>query len=318
MCILNEDNRKTSQSVRIGFPSVHLPGTTTRRHVSLHRPLPPLFTSLHTILQIRMQSSTSPEIPTQSDDETGQVLLFHNPANPHVILNLHWNPHTIGAHNGPENIEQDYKGTRETCRPVVFSDCIRISGEIQDRCRVQNRPSADPKTRRIGAQAIGTKKDTPKRTRILPFREFAIRRNPCIHFLQLRAIVAGLLFCRNQNPGPADWTRRDCTTTAEAGFEPDVNEKFEIDHRDKRNLHECTIHNQGRESICLTCSRIRTTLSNHGLWPTVMNIINNLTVTVNPTITALLPLRSWQLQSSESRHNHLILLESEHTTGRRI
>ena len=111
---------------------------------------------------------------------------------------------------------------------------------------------------------------------------------------------------------------RDCTTTTEAGFEPDVNEKFEIDHRDKHNLHECTIHNQGRESICLTCSRIRTTLSNYGLWPTVMNIINNLTVTVNPTITALLPLRSWQLQSSESRHNHLILLESEHTTGRRI
>ena len=105
----------------------------------------------------------------------------------------------------------------------MFSDCIRISGEIQDRCRVQNRPSADPKTRRIGAQAIGTKKDTPKRTRILPFREFAIRRNPCIHFLQLRAIVAGLLFCRNQNSGPADWTRRDCTTTTEAGFEPDVN-----------------------------------------------------------------------------------------------
>ena len=55
---------------------------------------------------------------------------------------------------------------------------------------------------------------------------------------------------------------RDCTTTTEAGFEPDVNEKFEIDHRDKHNLHECTIHNQGRESICLTCSRIRTTL-----WP---------------------------------------------------
>ena len=96
----------------------------------------------------------------------------------------------------------------------MFSDCIRISGEIQDRCRVQNRPSADPKTRRIGAQAIGTKKDTPKRTRILPFREFAIRRNPCIHFLQLRAIVAGLLFCRNQNLGLVDWTA-GCVETAQ-------------------------------------------------------------------------------------------------------
>ena len=123
---------------------------------------------------------------------TGQVLLLHNPANPRVILNLHRNPHTIGEHFVPENIEQVYRGTRETSRHKLFSDCIRISGEIQDRCRVQNRPSADPKTRRIGAQAIGTKKDTPKRTRILPFREFAIRRNPCIHFLQLRAIVAGL------------------------------------------------------------------------------------------------------------------------------
>ena len=140
------------------------------------------------------------------------------PTNRPAILNNPSNPYTIGERDGPENIEQDYKGTRETCRPVVFSDCIRISGEIQDRCRVQNRPSADPKTRRIGAQAIGTKKDTPKRTRILPFREFAIRRNPFIHFLQLRAIVAGLLFCRNQNLGPADWTRRDCTTTTEAGF----------------------------------------------------------------------------------------------------
>ena len=105
----------------------------------------------------------------------------------------------------------------------MFSDCIRISGEIQDRCRVQNRPSADPKTRRTGAQARGTKKDTPKSTRMLPFREFAIRRNPCIHFLQLRAIVAGLLFCRNKNSGPADRTRLDCTTTTEAGFKPDVN-----------------------------------------------------------------------------------------------
>ena len=99
---------------------------------------------------------------------TGQVL--HNPANPRVILNLHRNPHTIGEHFVPENIEQVYRGTRETSRHKLFSDCIRISGEIQDRCRVQNRPSADPKTRRIGAQAIGTKKDTPKHTRILPFR----------------------------------------------------------------------------------------------------------------------------------------------------
>ena len=75
---------------------------------------------------------------------------------------------------------------------------------------------------------------------------------------------------------------------------------------------------EGQVAYMLTCSRIRTTLSNHGLWPTVVDIINNLTVTVNPTITALIPLRSWQLQSSESRHNHLILLESEHTTGQRI
>ena len=101
---------------------------------------------------------------------TGQVLLLHNPANPRVILNLHRNPHTIGEHFVPENIEQAYRGTRETSRHKLFSDCIRISGEIQDRCRVQNRPSADPKTRRIGAQAIGTKKDTPKCTRILPLR----------------------------------------------------------------------------------------------------------------------------------------------------
>ena len=87
-------------------------------------------------------------------------------------------------------------------------------------------------------------------------------------------------------------------------------------HRDKRSLHEYTIHNQGIQSICLTCSRLRTTLSNHGLWPTFMKIINNSTVTVNPTITALVPLRSCQLQSGESRHNHLILFQSEHSWAR--
>ena len=100
---------------------------------------------------------------------TGQVLLLHNPANPRVILNLHRNPHTIGEHFVPENIEQVYRGTRETSRHKLFSDCIRISGEIQDRCRVQNRPSADPKTRRIGAQAIGTKKIPQKVPEYCPF-----------------------------------------------------------------------------------------------------------------------------------------------------
>ena len=53
-----------------------------------------------------------------------------------------------------------------------------------------------------------------------------------------------------------------------------------------------------------------------GLWPTVMKIINNSTVTVNPTITALVPLRSCHLQSCELRHNHLILFQSEHSWAR--
>ena len=44
------------------------------------------------------------------------------PTNRPAILNNPSNPYTIGERDGPENIEQDYKGTRETCRPVVFSE----------------------------------------------------------------------------------------------------------------------------------------------------------------------------------------------------
>ena len=87
LCSANIDHRYHHSICLFIFKERQPDGTspsTDHSHLSS-----PLFTSLHTILQIRMQSSTSPEIPTQSDDETGQVLLFHNPANPHVILNLH-------------------------------------------------------------------------------------------------------------------------------------------------------------------------------------------------------------------------------------
>ena len=129
----------------------------------------------------------------------------------------------------------------------MFSDCIRISGEIQDRCRVQNRPSADPKTRRIGAQAIGTKKDTPKRTRILPFREFAIRRNPFIHFLQLRAIVAGLLFCR-ETAQPPQRLASNPMSTGTLQSDPRVNWPRSVSRKRHLNCPLCNF------CSCCSCS----------------------------------------------------------------
>ena len=142
-----------------------------------------------------------------------------------------WNPSAIGAHFVPENIEQDYKRTREI-RPGTFS------------------------------------------------------------FFTIPTI-------QQSSRGQIAYVR-------------------ETGNRSQRQAQSTRIHNpQPGHTVHLSnLQPPKDYPIKPGLWATVMKIINNSTVTVNPTITALVPLRSCQLQSGESRRNHLILFQSEHSWAR--
>ena len=99
---------------------------------------------------------------------TGQVL--HNPANPRVILNLHRNPHTIGEHFVPENIEQVYRGTRETSRHIRSPIVSGFQGRFRIAAGFQTNPQQTLSHAKFGHRREAQKKIPQKVPEYCPFQ----------------------------------------------------------------------------------------------------------------------------------------------------
>ena len=125
----------------------------------------PGFCTTLALAQFYPKLAAMQHIQTEGANTEYQLLYSHNPLVmlQYTISQSSWNPPISPeipaqseAQTGREYGTRPYRRPAESL-PVCASDCLRISDVIQDRCRVQNQPSADPKSRPTGAQTRGTK-----------------------------------------------------------------------------------------------------------------------------------------------------------------